>query len=178
VPEASTVGDVGDGRVPVRRTDVAAGADQVLRLKVVFGRHTETLVEAPAEGSLGGTGRSREILDRVNLVCAISGEANSGFQLDAAPEIAVSESWTDFFVGLLWRPKLGERWTFSGRFDVGAGGSDLVWNALAAIDYRLGKWAAVVAGYRYLDYDYKNNNNGVEVDMAMSGPVVAVRFFW
>ena len=105
-------------------------------------------------------------------------DSDIGFQLDIAPEIAVSESWTDLFAGLLWRPKLGERWTFSGRFDIGAGGSDLVLNALAVIDYRLGKWAAVFAGYRYLEYDYKNNNNGIEVDMSLSGPVAAFRFFW
>jgi len=100
------------------------------------------------------------------------------FQLDIAPEIEVTESWTDLFAGLLWRPKLGERWTFSGRFDIGAGGSDLVWNAHAIIDYRLAKWAAILAGYRHLDYDYKSQNSGIEVDMSMSGPLVAFRFFW
>jgi hypothetical protein len=105
-------------------------------------------------------------------------DSDIGFQLEIAPEIEVSESWTDLFADLLWRPKLGERWTFSGRLDVGAGGSDLVWNASAIIDYRIGKWAAILAGYRHLDYDYKNNNNGIEVDMSLSGPVVALRFFW
>jgi len=100
------------------------------------------------------------------------------FQLDIAPEIEVTESWTDLFAGVLWRPQLGERWTFSGRFDIGAGGSDLVWNAHAIIDYRLAKWAAILAGYRHLDYDYKSQNTGIEVDMTMSGPVVALRFFW
>jgi hypothetical protein len=105
-------------------------------------------------------------------------DSDIGFQLDIAPEIAVSESWTDLFAGLMWRPKLGERWTFSGRFDVGAGGSDLVWNALAAIDYRLGKWAAVFAGYRHLDYDYESSDADIKIDMAMSGPVAAFRFFW
>jgi len=105
-------------------------------------------------------------------------DSDIGFQLDIAPEIEVEESWTDLFVGLLWRPKLGERWTFFGRIDIGAGGSDLVWNAAAAIDYRLGKWAAIFAGYRHLDYDYKSNNAAVEVDMSLSGPMVAFRFFW
>jgi hypothetical protein len=100
------------------------------------------------------------------------------FQLDIAPEIDVNESWADLFAGLMWRPKLGERWTFSGRFDAGAGGSDLVWNAHAIIDYRLGKWVAILGGYRHLDFDYKNINNGIEVDMSMSGPLVALRFFW
>ena len=61
---------------------------------------------------------------------------------------------------------------------MGAGGSDLVWNAIAAIDFQIGSWAAILAGYRFLDYDYKNNNTGVTVDMRMSGPLVAMRFFW
>ena len=101
-----------------------------------------------------------------------------GFQLDIAPEIDVKESWTDLFAGLMWRPKLGERWTFGARFDIGAGSSDLVWNAAAMIDYRLGKWAAIFAGYRHLDYDYSNQNTGIELDMGLSGPVAAFRFFW
>jgi len=105
-------------------------------------------------------------------------DTDIGFQLDIAPDIDVSESATDLFAGLLWRPKLGERWTFSGRFDIGAGGSNLVWNAAAIIDYRLGKWAAIFGGYRYLDYDYANQNTGIDLDMSISGPVVAFRFFW
>jgi len=94
------------------------------------------------------------------------------------PPIEPSESWADLFAGVMWRPQLGERWTFSGRFDIGAGGSDLVWNAAAVIDYRLGKWAAVFAGYRHLDYDYKNQNTGIKYDVSMSGPMAAFRFFW
>ena len=73
-------------------------------------------------------------------------ESEIGFVLDIAPTIEVSESVTDFFAGLMWRPKLGDRWTFGGRFDIGTGGSDLVWNGSALIDYRLGKWAAIFAG--------------------------------
>jgi len=105
-------------------------------------------------------------------------DSHIGFALDIAPAIEVDESITDLFAGLLWRPKLGERWTFSGRFDIGAGGSNLVLNAAAAIDYRLGKWAAIFAGYRYLDYDYESNNTGVEIDMSLSGPMIGFRFFW
>jgi hypothetical protein len=106
------------------------------------------------------------------------------FKLDSAitfeilGSIEPSESWGDLFAGVMWRPQLGNRWHFSGRFDVGAGGSDLVWNAMAIIDYRLGKWAAILAGYRHLDIDYKNQNTGIKYDMSMSGPVAALRFFW
>lgn len=94
------------------------------------------------------------------------------------PEIDPSTSWTDAFAGLMWRPKLGNRWTFGGRFDIGTGGSEMVWNASAIIDYRLGSWAAVFAGYRHMDYDYKSESNGITYDVSMSGPVAAFRFFW
>ena len=99
-----------------------------------------------------------------------------GFEL--APSIAPSESWFDLYGGLMWRPKLGKRWTFASRLDAGFGGSDLTWNAAAAIDFRLGKWAAVFAGYRHLQYDYRNQNTGIKYDLGISGPVAAFRFFW
>ncbi len=94
------------------------------------------------------------------------------------PDIDPSASWTDAFAGIMWRPQLGKRWTLSARFDIGAGGSDLVWNALAAIDFRLGSWAAVFAGYRHMDYDYSSSSTILSYDVAMSGPVAAFRFFW
>ena len=94
------------------------------------------------------------------------------------PDLDPTESWTDLFAGVMWRPKLGNRWTFSGRLDIGAGGSDLVWNAAGVLDYRLGSWAAIIFGYRHLDYDYKNQKTGITCDASMSGPLAAFRFFW
>ena len=105
-------------------------------------------------------------------------DSDLGFRLDIAPEFDMSESATDLFAGLMWRPKLGERWTFGARFDIGAGSSDLVWNAEAIIDFQIGKWAAILVGYRHLDYDYTNSNGGIELDMSLSGPAFAFRFFW
>jgi hypothetical protein len=105
-------------------------------------------------------------------------DTDIGFQADIAPEIEVGESWTDLYAGIMWRPKLGERWSFSGRFDIGAGGADLVWNAHAIIDFQIGKWAAILFGYRHLDYDYTNQNAGIVYDASMSGPLFAFRFFW
>jgi hypothetical protein len=94
------------------------------------------------------------------------------------PDLDPSTSWTDAFAGIMWRPRLGERWTLGTRFDIGAGGSDLVWNAMAVIDYRLGTWAAVFAGYRHMDYDYSSSTTVLRYDVSMSGPVAAFRFFW
>ena len=105
-------------------------------------------------------------------------DSDLGFRLDIAPEFDMSESATDLFAGLMWRPKLGERWTFGARFDIGAGSSDLVWNAEAIIDFQFGKWAAILVGYRHLDYDFENSDADVKVDMSLSGPAFAFRFFW
>lgn len=105
-------------------------------------------------------------------------DSDIGFQLDIAPEIEVGESWTDLFVGIEWRPRLSKRWTFAGRFDIGAGGADLVWNAHAFFDVQIGKWAAILFGYRHLDYDYKNDNADITYDASLSGPLFAFRFFW
>jgi len=98
------------------------------------------------------------------------------FQL--APDIDPSTSWTDAFAGIMWRPKLGNRWTLGTRFDIGAGGSDFVWNAQAVVDFQIGSWAAVFAGYRYMDYDYSSSDTVLKYDVAMNGPVAAFRFFW
>lgn len=97
---------------------------------------------------------------------------------EIAPDVDESTSWTDAFAGVMWRPKLGKRWTLGTRFDIGTGGSDFVWNAQAVIDYRLARWAAVFAGYRYMDYDYSSSETILKYDVAMNGPVAAFRFFW
>ena len=89
-----------------------------------------------------------------------------------------SQSWTDAFVGLMWRPQMSDRWNFSGRFDIGAGGSDFVWNAAAIFDYRLGSHTALMFGYRHLDYDYEDSGAGFAYDASQGGPLVALRFFW
>ena len=105
-------------------------------------------------------------------------DVNLSFRLDIAPELGKGESWVDGFAGLMWRPKLSDRWTLSFRGDVGAGGSDLVWNAEAIIDFAFAKWAAVAAGYRHLDYDYTADDRELVYDASLSGPVVGFRFFW
>jgi len=88
------------------------------------------------------------------------------------------QSWVDGFVGLMWRPQLSKRWSFTGRFDIGGGSSDLVWNAMAAFDVAFSRHAAFLLGYRYLDYDYTDEDEGFGYDVSQQGPFAALRFFW
>jgi len=88
------------------------------------------------------------------------------------------QSWLDAFVGLMWRPQLSQRWTFSGRFDIGGGSSDLVWNLSGMFDVAFSRHVALIFGYRYLDYDYNDEDQGFGYDVSQQGPLAALRFFW
>jgi len=41
---------------------------------------------------------------------------------------------------------INDKWSFIGRADIGAGDSDLVWNVLAAFDYRFTQLLSVFGG--------------------------------
>jgi hypothetical protein len=56
---------------------------------------------------------------------------------------------------------------------VGAGGSNLTWQALVAISYRFQRVDAVV-GCRYLEYDFDDSE--VFDDLNLSGPFAGVKF--
>lgn len=88
------------------------------------------------------------------------------------------QSWIDAFVGVMWRPQLSRRWAFSGRFDIGGGSSDLVWNLSGMFDVAFSRHVVLVFGYRYLDYDYQDEDEGFGYDVSQKGPLAALRFSW
>lgn len=63
MPEAPAVGDVCDCFTLTAGTEVAAGADEPLRLEVGLGRDPEALVESASKCSLGSAGLSAQVLD-------------------------------------------------------------------------------------------------------------------
>jgi hypothetical protein len=95
-------------------------------------------------------------------------------------QLKIEESIGDFFVGGRYMGKIGDKWTFIARGDVGTGDSDLVWNALAAFDYRFTKLLSAFAGWRVLDYDVNTGSEAdtFKYDMNHSGPILALAFHW
>ena len=91
-------------------------------------------------------------------------------------KVDVSEDLTDVFGGVRYRRDFGNRWTVFAQGDIGAGSSDLTWSATVFADYRFTDRASVLAGWRWLDYDYSDKS--VEMDMLMNGPLIAVSFHW
>lgn len=48
--------------------------------------------------------------------------------------------------------------------DVGTGNSDLTWQILASVGYRLTEHLSVSTGYRYLDYELSDDNANIDLD--------------
>lgn len=91
----------------------------------------------------------------------------------AARSASGSENWADAIVGARWRGKLSDRWSASLYGDVGAGGSNGTWQALASIGYHF-QWGAIIGGWRHLSVDY--DRNGLKLDAALSGPFLGASF--
>ena len=92
----------------------------------------------------------------------------------------IREHWWDGFLGLRIFTHLSENWTFIGRTDLGAGGSELTWNISALIDYRFKDWGSAFLGYRWLDIDY-DSGDGLDrfvYDVTQQGPLAGISFYW
>jgi hypothetical protein len=83
----------------------------------------------------------------------------------------------DGIVGVRGRARLGSsgRWTLPFYLDVGAGDSDLTWQAAAGVSYGF-KWGELTAMWRYLAYDLEPGPN-IE-DLKFNGPLIGATFRW
>ncbi len=66
-------------------------------------------------------------------------------------------------------------WFIPYYLDVGTGGSDFTWQAVAGIAYAF-NWGELVGAWRYLSYDLPSGKPIGE--MEFSGPVVGATFRW
>jgi len=95
-------------------------------------------------------------------------------------EIDDSKDWVDPIIGLQYARRLGDRWSFVGRGDIGGFGvgSDFAWQASALFEYRIKEDISVAFGYRHLDWDYEDGSNRSEfgLDTYLTGPIAGMRF--
>ncbi len=124
---------------------------------------------------LGGV-RYGYIKQELRLDVAVAGIGGIGTRLGG------SEEWVEPFVGFrLWwhlndKLSTGVRTDFGG-FGIGSA-SDLTWNFLAGVDYKLSDKMSVKAGYKILDIDYEGGSgrNRIGLDGQMRGPIVGLTF--
>lgn len=88
------------------------------------------------------------------------------------PDSDSGSNW-DGVVGLRGEYGFTRNWVLTYYGDVGTGDSDLTWHVLAAINYRLNRWAFAL-GYSHLEYEF-DSGNGLN-DLQISGPYAGVQY--
>lgn len=85
----------------------------------------------------------------------------------------------DGIVGARGNVKVNDQWSLPFHFDVGAGDTDLTWQAFGGVGYKFSK-VDLIAGYRHLEWDFDDNDTGGNLfnDLYISGPVVGLRYFF
>lgn len=89
----------------------------------------------------------------------------------------VSQSYWDAVVGVKGRYAFGERreWFVPFYADVGTGQSDLTYQLFGGIGYQF-SWGSVLAGWRYIDYNFKSSSDIQSLNF--NGPLIGVGFNW
>ena len=96
-------------------------------------------------------------------------------------DMDAGDNWTHAFAGVRVFRSLNQKWTFIGRADLGYGGSDnSAVNASFMFDYRFKDWGSAFMGYRYLKYDYDNDESidRYAFDAYQQGPVLGLALYW
>ena len=91
------------------------------------------------------------------------------------PQVSVSDDVWDGIVGLKSEIALYEKLYMPLYLDIGTGNSDFTWQAAGGLGYRFGL-CDVVAGYRYLSWDFKDSSPLKDINL--SGPYVGLKFIF
>jgi hypothetical protein len=131
---------------------------------------------ATPEANLDVFGGARLLNIKQSLKWALSADVGpfAGPGRQGSSEVR-PENW-DAIVGVKGRVQLGAggQWFLPYYLDIGTGNSDLTWQAQAGVGYSF-KWGEVVAGWRYLDYDF--DSKAVQ-SLNFSGAQIGVAWRW
>jgi hypothetical protein len=99
-----------------------------------------------------------------------------------ATPIDTSDTSANGFVGFVIRPRIGDRWTFLGRADIGGGNANLTWSALAGFEYRITSWGGLEFGFKALGVDISRDDGDdrivSEYQATHYGPIAGFRLHW
>jgi hypothetical protein len=94
--------------------------------------------------------------------------------LPAQGRIAKDVDLWDGIIGIRGQFSLSvQKWSVPYYFDIGAGDSDLTWQAMTGLNREFG-WGDLMLMYRHLEYD--QDPSGLFQSFSFSGPAVGVRF--
>lgn len=106
------------------------------------------------------------------------GRDKSGIKTTRAPGRSGNVDWWDPFIGGRATLPLGESWKFKLRADVGGFGigSDLAWQVETLFTRDFSPRASFEIGYRWIDVDYQDDDNGFIFDVMTQRPQAGVNF--
>ena len=106
---------------------------------------------------------------------SLSGTGPLGLSTSGSKKVT-ADNW-DAIIGIKGVAYLGneQKWFIPYYLDVGTGQSDLTWQVNAGIGYRY-SWGALVASWRYLDYEFESGDP--IQSMSLSGPLIGAAFQW
>ena len=81
--------------------------------------------------------------------------------------------WIDAVAGLRLDSRFSNKWLLHLRGDLGAGGSNVSWQAYAGLGYEF-SWGALMAGYRHLYID--KGEGSLQTKLTLSGALVGAHF--
>ena len=135
-----------------------------------FGDNNEQKLTFEPYGGL----RYAYLREKIDLNVAIAGVGSIGRTLGG------SEDWVEPFVGgrVLW--DLNDKMAINLRGDFGGFGigsaSDLTWQIVGGVDYKLSENMTLSAGYRYMELDYSRGSGANEfgIDLRAKGPIIGL----
>jgi len=137
---------------------------------------TYELVKKP-NYTLDVLGGARYLDVSQSLDWTINGDISALPPVSRTGSAEVSADVWDGIVGVKGVADLGSehKWFIPYYLDVGTGQSDLTWQVNAGIGYRY-NWGALVATWRYLDYEFDSSNPIKSV--SLNGPLFGASFNW
>ena len=119
---------------------------------------------APSQTSMAASGRREPRW--------ISASISAG----SAPNREVTVSWVDPIIGLRGAYPLNDRFSVSGRADIGGFGvgSELTWQAYGGVNYAFTDAWYGTLGYRYMSIDYEADRLTLDIDL--HGPLIGVTY--
>ncbi len=163
----------GEITIPVgprgREIDLTGSAEVDMKSWVITPQVRYNLIENQ-KGSLDVLGGARYLWLDAKLKVKSSGPLE-----DREGDVSDSDGVWDAIVGVSGHLNLSEQWYVPYYLDVGAGQTDLTWQAFAGIGYRFERVDAIL-GYRYIDWDF--DDSPVFDDMNLSGFFLGAKFLF
>lgn len=89
------------------------------------------------------------------------------------------QSWTDLMLGFRYNVVFSRKWVMGVRGDIGMISSNITFNIMAIIGYRLSRTIDLLLAYRYFDINYTNDKEGrdyFEFDGYLNGLALGINF--